>query len=64
MTKEEVEKWLDDSVSDIFMDFMYYHRKSDEDMSIETLNTLMCNGVISEEMMIKSFTKYIKHQYN
>lgn len=28
---ESVKKWLENTVNDLFMDFLYYDRKNDED---------------------------------
>ena len=64
MTKEEARKWLEDTVSDVFMDMLYYDRKEDEEMSVEHIKTLTDNGIISKEMMIDVFTKQINKEFS
>jgi len=63
MKKEEAEQWLTDTVSDMFMNLCYYDRKEDEEMSVEMLRTLMNNGIISKEFMVKVFTEQIETEY-
>lgn len=61
---QQTEQWLDDTVNDLFMDFLYYDRKNDEQMSVEQLQELIKTGTISKEMMIEVFTKYIENNYD
>lgn len=63
MTKQEARKWLEDTVSDSFMDMFYYDRKEDEEMSVENIKTLTENGIIDKEMMIDVFTKQINEEF-
>jgi hypothetical protein len=63
MNEEQAKKWLEDTVSDIFMDFCFYRRKEDEDMSVKQLRDLMDNAIISKETMIEVFTKQIEKEY-
>lgn len=61
---ENIEKWLEDTVSDLFMDFLYYDRKEDEEMPVDVLRKLMDDGIISKEMMIETFLKQIDKEYS
>jgi len=63
MNKEQAKKWLEDTVSDIFMDLCFYTRKEDEDMSVKQLRDLMDNDIISKKTMIEVFTKQIDKEY-
>ena len=64
MEKEEAKKWLEATVSDIFMDFCFYDRKADEEMSGDKLRKLMDDGTIPKEMMIEVFTNHIANEYD
>lgn len=61
---ESVKKWLKDTVNDLFMDFLFYNRKNDEDgFSVEKVRELMDNGTISKELMLEVFTQQINSEY-
>ena len=59
----KIEEWLKNTVSDLFMNFLYYDRKADEEMNVEKVRKLMDDGIISKELMIKVFTKQINGEY-
>ncbi len=63
MKKAEARKWLECTVSDVFMDMCFYQRKADEVMSVQRLRDLMDNGTISKEMMLDVFSKQIEKEY-
>lgn len=63
MIKEQTKKWLEDTVSDAFMDMFYYNRKGDEEMSLDNLKELLEIGVLDKEMMIEVFTKQIEKEF-
>ena len=63
MNKEEIQKWLEDSVSDMFMDFLYYYRKEDEVVNLDTISSWMKTGLITKQDMIKAFTEQIEIEY-
>ena len=63
MTKEEAKKWLEDTVSDMFIDLCYYDRKGDAEMSVEHFKTLTDNGIIDKEMFIEVFTNQINKEF-
>ena len=63
MEKEQIEKWLKETISDLFMDFCYYDRKEDEEMDVKQMRKFMDNGTISKEMMIKAFMEQIENEY-
>lgn len=63
MEKEKLNKWLEATVSDIFMDFCFYDRKEDEEMGVDQMRKLMDNGELSKQMMIDAFTAQINNEY-
>lgn len=63
MKKKKAEKWLKNTINDLFMNFLFYDRKQDEDMSVKKVRDLMDNETISKKMMIKAFIKQINKEY-
>lgn len=63
MTKEEVEQWLKDAVSDSFMDIFYYDRKECEEMPLQTMKTLIDNEIINKELLLKVYTDQIEKEF-
>jgi hypothetical protein len=62
---EDVKKWLRNTVSDLFMDFLYYDRKNTNDgFTIEKVRDLMDKGIISKKMMLKEFKRRINIEYS
>jgi hypothetical protein len=63
MTKEEIKKWLEDTVHDLLMDFFFYDRKNDKEIDVHKLEQLMLDGTISKKLLIEVFTKQIEEEY-
>jgi hypothetical protein len=60
---EEVEKWLSDTVSSLFDNFLFYDRKKDDKYTVKRLQKLIDNGTISKELMLKVFIEQIENLY-
>lgn len=56
--------WLENTVSDLFSDFLFYDRKTDNKMDSQRLSELMKDGFLSKENMIKVFMKQINKAYS
>lgn len=64
MSEDKITKWLEDTISDLFMDFLFYDRKEDEEMNEIELRELMNNGTITKELMIEKFLDKIEGEYH
>lgn len=49
MDKEQAQQWLNDAMSDLFLDFYYYDRKEDEDMDRNQMEAFVKNGIFSPD---------------
>ena len=47
-------------VRDLVTDFLYYDRKEDEELGINSIQTAIKEGIISEEEIVKEFAYYLK----
>ena len=48
------------TLRDIVADFLYYDRKEDEELGINSIQTAIKDGIISEEEIIKEFAYSLK----
>ncbi len=63
MTDKQINDWLITTVSNVFMNFLYYDRKECELVSEYEMREMMDNGTISKDQMIKVFTDQINKEY-
>ena len=59
----DISTWLENTINNLFMNFLFYDRKADEEMNDDKIRKLMDDGTISKEMMIKAFNKQIEQEY-
>ena len=64
MSDQEVKEWLISTVSDLFMDFLYYARKECENMPLEKLKLLIKNDRIPKELLKEVFNNQIEKEYS
>ncbi len=55
MTKQEINQLIKDAISDLVMDFAYYDRKEDEDLTIELMHTAFKDGTITLDECVEAF---------
>ncbi len=55
MTKQEINQLIKDAISDLVMDFAYYDRKEDEELTIELMHTAFKDGTITLDECIEAF---------
>ena len=48
------------TVRDLVADFLYYDRKEDEELGINSIQTAIKDGIISEEEIVKEFADFLK----
>jgi hypothetical protein len=53
-----------DTISDLCSDFLYYDRKDDDELDIETLNRIVKTGEITIDEMVFAFRKHLEDNFN
>lgn len=48
------------TVRDLVADFLYYDRKEDEELGINSIQTAIKYGIISEEEIVEEFADFLK----
>jgi len=56
-TNDELKKLVLDNISDLCTDFLYYDRKEDQDLDVETLNLAFETGAITIDEAVAEFRK-------
>lgn len=51
------------TIDDLCMDFCYYDRKEDEELSIEQLIEAVKSGVITIDEMVEAFRKHLEDTF-
>ena len=52
-----------DTISDLCGDFLYYDRKEDEELDMETLNRIVESGEITIDEMVSEFRKHLEDTF-
>ena len=63
MTQKEINKWLDNQVSDLMGNFFYYDRKEDSSVDPKTLVQLIADGKITRKQFMDSVLKHSKNEF-
>ena len=63
-SQENVERWLVDTVSDLFTNFLYYDRKNDNIFTLSKTKELIKKNIISKDLMLQVFNNEINKIYN
>lgn len=61
MSKKQV---IIDTISDLCMDFLFYDRKNDEDLSFDEMEMTVIVGEITVDEMVAEFRKHLENQFN
>ena len=57
MSQQEIDKWVENTISDLFTDWFYYDRKEDEDMSSQQLEQHLQDGKITRAQIEAEISK-------
>lgn len=55
MTKQEINQLIKGAIHDLVMDFAYYDRKEDEELTIELMHTAFKDGTITLDECVEAF---------
>lgn len=55
MTKQKINQLIKDAISDLVMDFAYYDRKEDEELTTELMHTAFRDGTITLDECVEAF---------
>ena len=55
MTKQEIKQLIKDAINDLVMDFAYYDRKEDEELTMDLMHTAFKDGTITLDECVEAF---------
>jgi predicted RNA-binding protein associated with RNAse of E/G family len=53
-----------DTISDLCVDFLYYDRKEDEQLSVDQLNKAVEDGTITVDEMVAKFKQELENTFS
>ncbi len=63
MTKQEINQLIKDAISDLVMDFEYYDRKEDEELTMEVMYTAFKDGTITLDECVEAFRENMEGNF-